>query len=154
MKKIVLGLLMMFININIVKAEPSAFFDTLEVANGVMNSKYSKYNDMYTVYLDDSEYNLVFNYMLEDEEAAIIIYGNDYIDGDGIVTLKVVSSDGLEQMEYHFNVYRYKDEEVFLDNDDVLKLEVEKNNTYHIESVVAIIAFILVLFVFYQFFLT
>lgn len=154
MKKIAFGLLIMFLNVNIVKGEPSAFFSELEVINGVMNAKYSKYNDMYTVYLDSEEYNLVFNYALEDEDAAVIIENNDYIVDNNEVIVTVVSSDDDEQKQYYFNVYKYDDEEVFLGDNESIPLEIEEKKFYHLESVVAIIAFLLILFVFYKLFLT
>lgn len=153
MKKIVFAIVVTFMFIECYYCEASTFFNEFNVINGIMNMEYDKYNNEYTVYIEDDENHLVFDYELEDSEASIVISGNDYLVHDNnVVTITVYASNDSNSRVYTFYVNKYSEDVVSDVDNDATSLEVVKDSFY-IESLIAMISFILLLFLFYFIFL-
>ena len=153
MKKIVFAFMIAFMFIRSYYCEASTFFNDFDILNGTMNMEYDKYNNEYTVYIEESESRLIFDYELEDSDAAIVISGNDYfVDDNNVVTVTVYSSDDISNRVYTFYVNKYSEDEVSSFNDEMVALEVQKK-AFYVESLITMVSFIVVLFNFYYLFL-
>ena len=129
-----------------VKAE-SSYLKDLSINNGYMTLDFDKLNSNYTIILNEGEDALDINYDLEDEYASLIIYNNyGLLLSNKEVIIRVISSDEKSESLYHLNVIKESDETVSNMNEQIA-LEIKKANKAHIESIIAGICFLSILFV-------
>jgi|GEM_PF-1390485 len=156
MKKIALLIISLFSFIHISKAEDitSAFFETLEISNGIMSPAFDKKITEYTVQLSDDETNLSIDYNLEDKYASMIIYGNEYLEmGLNEVIVKIIAADDETNINYKFLVTRSESEYVFEDDSTAVSLEIPvggniKEKYDNTAQIIASICFGLLLIIF------
>ena len=138
-------ILMMFLG-PCVKAE-SSYLKDLSINNGYMTLDFDKLNNNYTIILNEGEDALDINYDLEDEYASLIIYNNyGLLLSNKEVIIRVISSDEKSESLYHLNVIKESDETVSNMNEQIA-LEIKKTTKVHIESIIAGICFLSILFV-------
>lgn len=151
MKKILFCLFSFNFFINSYNCEASTYFKSFEILNGTMNMEYDKFSNEYTVYVDEEENYLDFVYELEDEEAAITIIGNDFFTNQNNLVTITIYSNG-DKTSYNFLVKKYSDQETMSTLNKEVALEYTKNN-FHMESLITMVATLIVIFFFYKLFL-
>jgi len=159
MKKLVLLFVVMFsgmLRLNALETtNNSAFFEYLDIGNGVMSPAFDKNITEYSVKIPSNEFNLSIDYLLEDEYATLIIFGNDYLHiGLNEVILKVISSDESSNLNYRIYVTKEEDEYVIGLDENIVSLEIAstannlKSEDDNTAQVVASICFLIILFSF------
>ena len=145
MKKILLILTIFFINIPIVLAESSAYLSSLEIEGYTLSPEFDKYNNSYSVTINEEDTSLKINYVLEDENSEIKILDNDLItEDDSTVTINVTNNE--EQQIYKIYVTKDKDETIANIDNDLTELNITKKfNKKHVISAISICWLIIVL---------
>lgn len=121
--------------------------EELEILNGEISLEFDPLNSKYTVFLNENNDELDLQYKIK-EGANIIIDGN-YNLQDGSEVIITVFND-TDSVEYLFNVYISKTEEVVQDISDLISLEtnVKKEVSQYVGPGIACVCFILILFLF------
>ncbi len=96
--------------------------EELIVLNGELSPKYDKYNNKYTVKINENVFKLLFEYV-KDSEVEITVYGNNNLkEGENYIVLLVKKGD---QKEYiYLNAVKEKDEKVIETFNTTTPLEV------------------------------
>lgn len=125
--------------------------EELDVLNGTMSLEFDYLNSKYTVFLNDNEVSINFEYKLE-EEASIEITGNENLSDGSIVTLTVFKQD--KKNDYYFNVYFKKETQVNNEINDLVELDIPQNNPYfeYMGPGIACACFLLILFLYVMLF--
>ena len=105
MKKIFF-LCFFFLIPSIVQAEDLGLKD-LQIKNGELSLPFDPYNTEYTVTLDNEEFQIYFDYQVEDDYV-VTVENNLDLENDSLVTLNV--SKGEEHLLYHFYVLKNNEE--------------------------------------------
>ncbi len=106
MKKIIL--LLFFIFPSLVYAE-DIYLKNLQIKNGELSLPFDKYNTEYTITLDDSTFQVDFNYEVE-EGVTVAVNNNQDLENDSMVTLSVIKDK--DQLDYHFYILKNSNEVV------------------------------------------
>ena len=140
MKKILFFLLLCFIP-NLVYAK-DILINELEVLNGELSPYFDKYNTEYTIILENSEFNVDFNYKVE-EGIIVSVNNNHDLENDSVVTLTI--SENEEKLDYNFHILKSINESTIAFSDSV---KMEENNfmfkykLYIIPSICILLIFI------------
>ncbi len=136
MKKILLAIIVFLSGINIVLAESSAYLTSLNIKGYDLSPNFNKYNNTYSVDIDEETTSLDLDYKLEDENATIEIIGNDLLtEEQNNVQIKV--TNGEEIQNYIIYVNKNKSNEVM--NLDSNAVEVEVNKKYNMKIVLGML---------------
>lgn len=95
-------------------AEPSAYLKSLEINNiGVkLSPEFEKNNNKYTVKVGKEITELNLLYEKEDDLAEVTIEGNkNFVEGENLVTITVLSSNGEDKQIYELTVIKGEEEE-------------------------------------------
>lgn len=143
MKKFVFFCLLLLININIVHAEElSAYLENLTIENGQLSPSFDKFNNTYSISIDENDTKLDILYSLEDKTAEIEILNNDLITDDTTVYINV--SNGVEEQSYKIIVNKEKRDTIANIDNQQLDLSVEQKSNRNIILVGLIICWLLV----------
>lgn len=139
--------------INVIRgeiAEPSAYIKELTINNiGVsLSPAFDPKNNKYTVNIDKNISELNFKYELEDPMAEVTISGNEnYVEGENLVTIKVISSDGSDEQTYEITVIKEAEEESTEEPatpEEPNDKKEKKNNIWLIVGIVTVILIIII----------
>lgn len=121
--------------------------EELKVLNGELSIDFDSLNSKYTVFLNENENKLDIEYKLK-SNANITIEGNYNLEDGSIVIISV--TDGKETMDYYFNVYINKTEEVnkSIVNGTLLEVDSKKEASEYVGPGIASLCFLLILFLF------
>ena len=121
--------------------------EELKVLNGKLSIDFDSLNSKYTVFLNENENKLDIEYKLK-SNANITIEGNYNLEDGSIVIISV--TDGKETMDYYFNVYINKTEEVnkSIVNGTLLEVDSKKEASEYVGPGIASLCFLLILFLF------
>lgn len=121
--------------------------EELNILNGELSIDFDSLNSKYTVFLKENENMLDIEYKLK-SDTNITIEGNYNLVDGSIVIIRV--TDGKETMNYFFNVYINKTEQV--NNSVINGIELEVNSKKEVSEYVgpgiACSCFLLILFLF------
>ncbi len=101
MKKVLFFLLFLLIP-HFVTAK-DLVIDKLEILNGELSPNFDIYNTEYSVILEDSEFNIEFNYQVE-EGVIVSVNNNHDLENDSIVTLTISKNE--EKIDYNFHILK------------------------------------------------
>lgn len=121
--------------------------EELKVLNGELSIDFNSLNSKYTVFLNENENKLDIEYKLK-SDTNITIEGNYNLEDGSIVIISV--TDGKETMDYYFNVYINKTEEVnkSIVNGTLLEVDSKKEASEYVGPGIASLCFLLILFLF------
>lgn len=121
--------------------------EELKVLNGELSIDFNSLNSKYTVFLNENENKLDIEYKLK-SNANITIEDNYNLEDGSIVIISV--TDGKETMDYYFNVYINKTEEVnkSIVNGTLLEVDSKKEASEYVGPGIASLCFLLILFLF------
>lgn len=121
--------------------------EELKVLNGELSIDFDSLNSKYTVFLNENENKLDIEYKLK-SDTNITIEGNYNLEDGSIVIISV--TDGKETMDYYFNVYINKTEEVnkSIVNGTLLEVDSKKEASEYVGPGIASLCFLLILFLF------
>ena len=113
--------------------------DDLKVLNGDMQPKFDKYNDLYTVFVNNNVEKLELSYIVSGTEVDEII-GNDFLNfGENLVVIKLANGE-----KYNLNVIKKQEQTVTNVFDNYEKIEIKPEMPSYIPSLIGIICFLLV----------
>ena len=92
MKKVLFGLLMLFVFVGIVKAEEWPYLEDIKVNNALQEIEFDKEKNDYLVYLSNEDTKLDIDYVV-DEEYEVLVDGNENLKTNSKVTIEVVDGD-------------------------------------------------------------
>ncbi len=97
MKKIILFLLLLIIFPLNVLADNSAYLTSLSIDGYNLTPEFNKYNNVYSVFINEEDNTLNINYTLEDNNASVEIIGNDRLNAEeNIVNLNVTNNGNTQ----------------------------------------------------------
>ena len=145
MKKIMLIIFLFIININPVLAESSAYLTALSIEGYELSPNFDKYNNTYSLDVDEDVTALNINYKLEDENAQVQILGNDSLtEEEQTVTINV--TNGQEKQTYIIYVTKEQTQKAANVINDELELNIpRKYNNKLIIILLGIIWLLLIL---------
>lgn len=136
MKKILLVLGLFIININVVLAESNAYLSSLSVSDYNLSPSFDKYNNTYSVTVDQNVTKLNIDYTLEDESSEVEILDNELITEENhTVTIKVTNNK--ESQIYKILVNKLEDQTVGSFTQDNIDLSI--SNKRNMKLVLGII---------------
>lgn len=142
MKKIFFFLLLLFTP-NFVYAEDLVLKDLI-VKNGELSLPFEKYNTEYTVTLEETEFNIDFDYKVE-EGVTVAINNNHDLENNSVVTLTLTKDEN--SVNYKFHVLKESEENITVFNENVA--EVNNNFMYRYRIyIIPSICFILILIIY------
>ncbi len=138
MKKLLLFLSILFLsNINVVKAaEQSAYLSSLSVENYTLSPEFDKYNNTYSVNINNEDSKINIIYETEDESAQVEILNNEFIDQDE-TTVYINVTNNESKQTYKIIVNKEQEQNVAALNKAALDLSVPK--TYNSKVVITCI---------------
>lgn len=149
MKKILFILALFILGINVVWAEEDAYLENLEVRGYELTPAFDKYNNTYSVLINEEDTSLNLDYQLTNSEAEVEIIGNDLITEDeGKVEIKI--SYGEEAQTYTILVNKDTTEKAALIDDSSLELNITPE--YNMKFILAglIVGWLVIVFIFYK----
>ena len=145
MKKILIIFSLFFVNISCVLAESSAYLNSLGVDGYFLSPTFEKYNNTYTVNINEDETKLNILYETEDSNASVIITGNELKQQDNVIKIEVNSNQ--EKQIYTIFVNKDIEEKVMSINDESLELNISKKRNMKVVAAIIIICWLLCLFI-------
>lgn len=147
MKHLIISLIIFISFLTSVKAESKdIYLENLMINNGSLSIPFDKYNNTYSVYLNNSVDELDISYDLKDEYSSIIIYNNyDLLTYNKQVVIRVINEEGTKDNKYYLNVYKENHQEVSYHEEEMLPLEIPIKKKYHLESIISSICFLIIL---------
>ena len=119
--------------------------NSLEVLNGEMSLKFDSLNMIYTVFVESSTDSLDLKYECS-EDYQISVFGN-VLDSDLNEVVISVFND-KEVNSYYLEVYKKEEQDVFLENNDIVGLEVKEEMPNYIAPSIASGCFVFILLFF------
>lgn len=154
MKKILLLLISLFYMITPVKAKEELVIDKLEITNGVITPKYDKYNNYYSVTINNDIKQLEFNYTFDNELYDVKITNNDNLVENKMVYVTIYNKETNEQNTYIFKIFIEEVLQTVSNKDLISTLDIkteEKDTNY--APIVGTSCFSLIIFIYYLIFL-
>jgi len=121
--------------------------EKLKILNGELSIEFDPLNSKYTVFLNENDNQLDIEYKLK-SDTNITIEGNYNLVDGSIVIINV--TDGKRTIDYYFNVYISKTEEVnkSIVNGTILEVDSKKEISEYAGPGIACLCFVLILFLF------
>ncbi len=122
----------------------------LKVLNGVMTPKFDKYNNVYSVSIEENVTELMLEYKANPEYYVRVVGNNNLVPGDNVVFIEVTTDEYVNS--YQLLVYKEYPESVFNVKELVSELEVKKEVPEYVAPLIIsggfliIVMFYLILF--------
>lgn len=146
MKKILLILCLLLINITPVLADSNAYLSSLKINGYELTPEFDKYNNTYSVTINKEDTKLDIEYVLDDDTAEIEILDNDLITEDNhTVTINVKNNE--EMQTYKIIVNKAEETTVANFKQDNLELTIPKKNNMKLVAMIIISIWLLLVFV-------
>jgi hypothetical protein len=134
-----------------VKAKEELVIKDLQINNGVITPEFDKYNNYYSVTIDENVTSLEFNYDYDNNSYEVKVTNNEDLVDNKLVYVSIYDKDTLEYNTYIFKIYV---EEVT----STINIEEEKTDTVESDDtnyapLIGAVCFILIIFVYYLLFL-
>lgn len=117
MKKIFFFLFLLFIP-TFVYAEDLVLKDLI-IKNGELSLPFEKYNTEYTVTLEETEFNIDFEYKVEDG-VTVAINNNHDLENNSVVTLTLAKDEN--SVNYKFHILKESEENIPVFNENVTEI--------------------------------
>lgn len=142
MKKILLIVCLLIINITPVLAESNAYLSSLSVEGYKLSPEFDKNNNTYSVTINEDVTKLDLKYTLEDALSEVEILDNDLITEDNhVVTINVKNNEEIQT--YKIIVNKSKEDNVASINNDSLELNIPKHINMKLIASLLIIGWLL-----------
>lgn len=147
LKKFIFFWAILFLSITTVQAEEnSAYIDNLEINNFELSPKFDKYNNTYSVNVDENTTKLIIDYSLEDPKAEVEILNNELIiEEESIVYINVTNKE--VKQTYKIIVNKNKEQNVASIDNTQLDLSVEKKYNLKLVLTAIIIGWLLIVYI-------
>ena len=116
----------------------------LKVLNGVMTPKFDKFNNIYSVTVEENVTELMLEYKTDSDNYVKVIGNNNFVNGDNIVLLEVVSSDNITT--YTLLVYKEYTESVFKSSELLEIPKTREELPKYVAPTIASICIIIIIF--------
>ena len=114
----------------------------LKILNGVMSPKFDKYNNVYSVSIEENVTELMLEYKANPEYYVRVIGNNNLVPGDNVVFIEVTTDEYVNS--YQLLVYKEYTESVFNVKELVSELEVKKEVPEYVAPLIISIGFIII----------
>lgn len=156
MKKILTVIVMFFFSIIIVHGKEDLVIDNVDIKNGVISPKYDRYNNYYSVTIDNNIKELDFDILYDEEKYDVEILNNLNLVENKLVYVTIINNESKERNTYIFKMY-IEDTETEVANFDndmaTLNVESEDEENRMLAPIVGTICFMLIILVYYIIFL-
>ena len=114
----------------------------LKVLNGVMTPKFDKYNNVYSVSIEENVTELMLEYKANPEYYVRVIGNNNLVPGENVVFIEVTTDEYINS--YQLLVYKEYTESVFNVKELVSELEVKKEVPEYVAPLISCIGFLII----------
>ena len=114
----------------------------LKVLNGVMTPKFDKYNNVYSVSIEENVTELMLEYKANPEYYVRVVGNNNLVPGDNVVFIEVTTDEYVNS--YQLLVYKEYTESVFNVKELVSELEVKKEVPEYVAPLIVGIGFLII----------
>ena len=114
----------------------------LKVLNGVMTPKFDKYNNVYSVSIEENVTELMLEYKANPEYYVRVVGNNNLVPGDNVVFIEVTTDEYVNS--YQLLVYKEYTESVFNVKELMSELEVKKEVPEYVAPLIISIGFIII----------
>lgn len=153
MKKILFLIFIFLFNLGIVNAKEDIIIKNLEITNGVLSPSFDKYNNYYSVEIEEGTSALECNVTYNSEDYELTVLNNEKLEENKLIYMTVVDKDTNEQNTYILKTYITEDLETFDEENNNQSLEIKKTDDTNYAPMVGTICFLLIIFVYYVIFL-
>ncbi len=130
-----------------VHAENSAYLTNLSIEGYNLSPEFNKYNNSYSVAIDEDTTSLDIKYTLEDETAEVEIIGNDLIT-ESEQTVQINITNNTEKQTYTIYVNKNISQNVANINEESLKLEIPVKRNMKLITIGLVIVWIALAYIF------
>ena len=149
MKKIIFIVIMFLFFIGNIYAKEDLVINNVVISNGEITPNFDKYNNYYSITIDESIKSLDISCEYDEEKYDIEIGNNTNLIDNKLVYITIFDRDTLEQNTYIFKVYVNDNKSVVNTLDDSEFLDVEsKKDSYNYAPLIGTICFVLIIVVF------
>lgn len=155
MKKILFIFAIFFTFCNNIYADDNLLINDLKITNGEISPKYDKYNNYYSVTIDENTKSLEFSYVYDNNNYEVKIVNNDNLVQNKLVYVTIYNKENSEQNTYIFKVYVNETQSTINYDDSIntLNIETDSKKDINYAPLIGTICFILIIFVYYLIFL-
>lgn len=153
MKKLIFIITILFMGISIVYADDNLLIKDLKINNATISPKFNKYNNYYSVTIDENTDKLDFEYEFDEESYEVKITNNENLVENKLIYVTIYNKESKEKNTYIFKVYLEDTKTTVktVENEEVTPQKKEKNTNY--APVIGTVCFLLIIFVYYVIFL-
>ena len=117
--------------------------DKLEITNGKLSPDYNKYNDIYTVKVEEDVTSLDINYVTT-ENTKVKIFGNDNLkEGENKIVISINNKDNYEYI--YLTAIKESSQAVFSGISDITTLEVGNTAPVYVAPLIGTSCFLIIL---------
>lgn len=143
MKKFIFFLFIFFFSMAPALAEEkSAYLENLKIENGQMTPEFNKYNNAYSVFVDEDITKLNIEYNLEDSNSKIDIINNEDVDDQSVVYINITNES--DSQSYKIIINKEKAENVASIDNTALELKTDKHPNQQLILIGLIICWFLI----------
>ena len=147
MRRIILFFILFWFLPLTVHAENSAYLTNLTIEGYNLSPEFNKYNNSYSVAIDEDTTSLDIKYTLEDETAEVEIIGNDLIT-ESEQTVQINITNNTEKQTYTIYVNKNISQNVANINEESLELEVPVKRNMKLITIGLVIVWIALAYIF------
>lgn len=151
MKKIAFIITILFIATMQVFADDNLLINDLNVKNGELSPKFDKYNNYYSITIDNNVTSLDFEYEYNKDLYEVKITNNENLVENKLIYVTIYNKESKEKNAYIFKVYLENTQTTVKTVEE--EVPVVKKKQYNYAPLVGAICFILIIFVYYVIFL-
>jgi hypothetical protein len=122
--------------------------DSLTILNGTLSLKFDKYNNIYSVLIDDDVTSLDIDYKANDLYTVEIINNGNFVSGENTVYINLVKDEKI----YTYTLLVYKEKTTLVFQDYSISDEAVYEMPSYLPYVIGISCFIFILFTFFALF--
>ena len=156
MKKITLLIVMAFLFVSNVYADDELLIDNMVINNAIIEPKFDKYNNYYSVTINDSVTSLDINCEYNLDKYNVSITNNDNLIDNKFIYVTIYNKETNEKNIYILKIFIEKSNDTVANVEDnaikELKIENKEKNKLIAPSV-GFTCFILIIFIYYLMFL-
>lgn len=152
MKKVIFGIMVFFITISVVYAKEELVISDLQIQNGEISPKFDKYNNYYSVTIEENVDILEMTYTYDETYEIKVTNNEDLVDNKLVyVTINDIEND--EQNTYIFKIYVNEAETTANEVEEQQQLNIDKEEETNYAPIVGTVCFILIILAYYVIFL-
>ena len=146
-------IIMFFISLLVVYAKEDLVIENIEINNALISPKYDKYNNYYSVTLNEDITQLDFNIKYDESNTKVEIDDNNNLVNNKLVYVTIYDLETNEKNVYIFQIYKEDATNVINEVNENKELEVKDEENEMLAPIIGTICFVIILLVYYIMFL-